>query len=373
MQARFHIPSLDGLRAVAVLTVFLGHSQVMPGLWPGHVGVTIFFFLSGFLITTLLRRELQSHTVVSLKGFYLRRLLRITPPALFSILLCVIVGYFGWIESTMNGWGILAEIFNYTNYYITYVNGHYGLPPESSMLWSLAVEEHFYLVFPALFIALTAKGWSLRRVGWLLIFLAALAPFWRLYLHFNGGSFYRLYTSTDTRYDGLILGAAMALLWNPALGDRAPLNFSQDWIVKIIAPTALAVFCVLSVFPDGHRITYVDSILYACLMPLFWVFITAPTGWMGRVLNHRVAVHIGYLSFSLYLVHRLVLQLASQLIKSPVLSDLVALVLSLLLAQLMYMIIEKPCAKLRKSLESVSHSIDPVPSGSEPVVNGNIR
>ncbi|WP_454170153.1 acyltransferase family protein [Microbacterium paulum] len=76
----FAIPSLDGIRAAAVLIVFIGHGKTIGGPWPGDVGVTIFFFLSGYLITTLLRREYDRNGRISLGKFYLRRLLRIQPP-----------------------------------------------------------------------------------------------------------------------------------------------------------------------------------------------------------------------------------------------------------------------------------------------------
>lgn len=347
----FTIPSLDGLRAIAVMIVFIGHCASVPGLWPGHVGVTIFFFLSGYLITTLLRREYSKTDNISLKNFYLRRLLRITPPALFSIALCVAVGAAGILPANMNGWGILAEVLNYTNYYLAYVNGHDGLPPESSMLWSLAVEEHFYLIFPAALILLLGRKLTYRQIGYFLLFAAAIAPFWRLYLHLQGANFYRLYTSTDTRYDGLLVGAAMALLWNPALGDKAPLNLTSDLIVKWITPSALIVFAAFSIFPDPHRLTVVDSILYICLIPVFWTIIAHPRGWIGKILNTQWIMRIGVLSFSLYLIHRLFLGLCSEYIHVKPLADASALVLSLVAAQGMYTFIEKPAGRIRKRLE----------------------
>lgn len=347
----FTIPSLDGIRAVAVGIVFIGHAPIVPTWWPGHVGVTIFFFLSGFLITTLMRREFDRNRKIELGKFYLRRLLRITPPALFTVLLCSWIGYYGLLNSSMNGWGILATALNYTNYYMAYVNGHGGLPPESSMLWSLAVEEHYYLVYPVLMILLLKLRIPYNQIGTILLLAALCAPLWRLYLQLNGANFYRLYTSSDTRYDGLLIGSAMALAWNPSLGDKAPLGFESKTMGRI-TPIALLIFAYASVKLTQYRLTFVDTLLYACLIPIFWTIIAYPSAWLGTILNGRIVAHIGVLSYSLYLNHRLVLGLCNKYIQPSILADLAALFLSLLLAQGMWLVIERPAAGLRRKLES---------------------
>ena len=347
----FTIPSLDGIRAVAVAIVFIGHAPTIPTWWPGHVGVTIFFFLSGFLITTLMRREIDRTRKIELRNFYLRRLLRITPPALFTILLCAWIGYYGLLNSSMNGWGILATILNYTNYYMIYVDGHRGLPPESSMLWSLAVEEHYYLVYPVVMIFLLKLRIPYHHIGTILLLAALCAPFWRLYLQLNGATFYRLYTSSDTRYDGLLIGSAMALLWNPSLGDKAPLGFLPKTMDRI-TPIALILFAYASVKLTQYRLTFVDTLLYACLIPIFWTIIVHPSAWLGTILNRKIVAHIGVLSYSLYLNHRLLSGLCNEYIQPSILADCVALFLSLLCAHAMWLVIERPAAALRRRLES---------------------
>ncbi len=347
----FNIPSLDGIRAGAVAIVFIGHTPSIPTWWPGHVGVTVFFFLSGFLITTLLRREFDRTQKIRLGNFYLRRLLRITPPAIFAILLCVWIGSRGILESSMSGWGILAEILNYTNYYMVYVDGHRGLPPESSMLWSLAVEEHFYLVYPILMILLLKLKATYLQIGRILLVAALCAPLWRLYLQLNEANFYRLYTSSDTRYDGLLIGAAMALIWNPSLGDKTPLGLRPETIYRAM-PVALIIFAYASVKLSQYRLTLVDTLLYICLIPVFWTVIARPRGWLGSLLNIPIVAHVGVLSYSLYLIHRLCLGLCNQYIQPTMLANVIALLLSLMLAQSMWLLIERPAAKLRRKLES---------------------
>ncbi|MDT9593556.1 acyltransferase [Nocardioides zeae] len=355
-QPALHIPSLNGVRAVAVLIVFVGHGFTAPGLWPGHVGVTIFFFLSGYLITTLLRREREKTGRIALGKFYLRRLLRIQPPALVAIALCVLVGVVAVPDTTQNAWGILAEVFNVTNYYMVAVfadtgNAHHGLPPESSMLWSLAVEEHFYLLFPALMIGLALLGADRRRTGWILLGMAAVAPVWRIFLHLDGATFYRLYVSTDTRYDGLLVGAAVALLWNPALGDRTPFAVSRQLIDRVLTPAALIVFAAAALAPHPFRLTVVDTLLYLCLVPIFWTLIASPDHVLSRSMNHRWVAHIGLLSFSIYLLHRLVLAIVERGGLPAVVTDGVAFGVTIAAAQVVFVTVERPLGDVRKRLE----------------------
>lgn len=346
-----HIPSLDGLRAGAVLIVFIGHSLTMPAVWPGHVGVTVFFFLSGFLITTLLRSEYLRKGRISLKAFYLRRAFRILPAAYATIALAVIVGSVGLLPSTTTGWGILAELFNYTNYYLI-TTGSEGLPPETSMLWSLAVEEHFYLVFPVVMIALLGRKLSLRRIGYVMLVAVAIAPIWRIVLNTQGFDFYHLYTGSDTRFDGLLAGAAMALLYNPSLGDRAPFRLTDRTINRVLFPLALLVFAASTILTaDAIRLTVIDTVQYVCIAVIFWHVITRPDAPVGRLLNHRWVVHIGVLSFSMYLLHRLAIALTATVIPVEPVADVVALAVTIVGAQLMYMGIEQPFIRFRKRIE----------------------
>src|SRR5688572_4285137 len=134
VHGKFAIPSLDGIRTIAVMIVFIGHGLTIGGPWPGDVGVTIFFFLSGYLNTTLLRREYDKSGRISLGRFYLRRLIRIQPPALITIILVSTLGALSVLPNTQNLWGVGAEIFNVTNYYMIWTSAesgsaHAGLPP----------------------------------------------------------------------------------------------------------------------------------------------------------------------------------------------------------------------------------------------------
>ena len=146
------IPSLDGLRAISILIVFMAHARLSPYL-PGGFGVTIFFFLSGFLITTLFYREAERYGQIDLKAFYLRRALRLSPPLLVTLAITYTLVSLGLFLGKIDPLAIASQVFYFYNYYSVFVpdstEGARGL----NVLWSLAVEEHFYLIFPWLFLS----------------------------------------------------------------------------------------------------------------------------------------------------------------------------------------------------------------------------
>ena len=231
------------------------------------------------------------------------------------------------------------------------LNGTEGLPPETSMLWSLAVEEHFYLIFPAVLIALLWRKLNYRQIGYILIGACVLSVAWRMFLAVGDPTFYRVYIASDTRFDGLLAGAAMALLWNPALGDRAPFGLPDPVIRFGLSPAAVIVIITMSVMPNAVRLTIADSIIYVALIPLFWLVIVHPEGLTGRVLNNRMVAHLGVLSFSIYLLHRLLIALVELFVSVAPVVDLLSLILTVGAAQLMYTAVEKPLGRVRKNLE----------------------
>ena len=353
----FSIPSLDGMRAIAVLLVFAAHGYTIPGFHGGHVGVAIFFFLSGYLITTLLRREQDRHGSISIGRFYLRRLLRIYPPALLAIAVSVTLGATGLLAATTTRWGVLAEVLNFTNYYVVF-NGRDGLPPRSNPLWSLAVEEHYYIIFPVVLILLLRSRRSYRAIGWGLVTVAAMVGLWRIVLWQGGAGFDRLYISTDTRIDGLLFGSAMALLLNPVYGDRIAFPDRLRPLLRWATPVAVAVFAITAQFAGSYwlRLTVVDTVQYLCLVPVFWAMIARPESVGGRLLNHPWAIRIGLLSFSIYLFHAMVITLVDSVVSFNPLMNLIALPMTIALAQIVYLAVEQPFARLRRRLETGSRA-----------------
>lgn len=143
-----HIPSLDGIRALSIMLVFFGHMKIVSFI-PGGLGVTIFFFLSGFLITTLLLQENKRTGRINIFNFYGRRAIRLLPSFYFVIFCTAVLVSAGLFGSKSLNSSIIFQLIHLGNYYVI-LNGLEDLLPGSNIFWSLAVEEHFYLFYPML-------------------------------------------------------------------------------------------------------------------------------------------------------------------------------------------------------------------------------
>ncbi|TMK54462.1 MAG: acyltransferase [Actinobacteria bacterium] len=212
------IPALDGIRAIAVIAVLLYHADLLwaPG---GFLGVEVFFVLSGFLITALLWSELVASSGLGFRGFWLRRARRLLP-ALFGLLLVTLAAFLiGWPHEIAAIRGDVAAAFTYSsNWYLIGLNRSYfqtvGRPSPFGHLWSLAIEEQFYLLWPLALVLLYKVVRRPKRVAGFIggaALLSAIAM-WVLY---NGNDPSRVYYGTDTRAAGLLIGAALAVLWRP--------------------------------------------------------------------------------------------------------------------------------------------------------------
>ena len=135
-----YVPSLDGMRAIAFFFVFVAHAQPFKAL-PGGFGVTVFFFLSGYLITSLLRDEARKTGTISLKGFYLRRVLRIFPPCYLTVVLVSTLAAAGILYNRESYVSLVSAFLYFSNYWNILDWGN--LPAGLGVLWSLAVEEHY--------------------------------------------------------------------------------------------------------------------------------------------------------------------------------------------------------------------------------------
>jgi peptidoglycan/LPS O-acetylase OafA/YrhL len=140
-----HVPSLDGIRALSFLVVFAAHAG-LDSLVPGGFGVTVFFFLSGFLITTLLRIEEEAHGTLSFRSFYARRALRILPPFYLVLALAASAAWTGLLPGGLEPRAVAAQALHLANFWIVR-HGYAGQPAGTGVYWSLAVEEHFYSSF----------------------------------------------------------------------------------------------------------------------------------------------------------------------------------------------------------------------------------
>jgi peptidoglycan/LPS O-acetylase OafA/YrhL len=345
-----HIPTLDGLRAVSFLLVFVSHTRLIREI-PGGFGVTVFFFLSGFLITTLMRREWDKIGTLDVKHFYLRRALRILPPFYLVLIVASLMTAAGVFDDGKIEWkGFLSQAVHFSNYWVIINGWPRGMAPGTSVFWSLAVEEHFYLLFPFVFLAFRRARLSSRMCAVVLWGFCLAILLWRLHLVAQGASTARTNIGSDTRFDSILFGCALALWGNPVLDGPVARPLVWKWILLPLGLGALLFTFVHR--GDPFRETYRYTIQGIALIPVFVCGIEWPRMPIFRVLNWRPIAFMGVLSYSLYLVHFIVLScLESRL---PAMAGVpraaMALALSVLAARLIYEIVEKPCARLRARL-----------------------
>jgi peptidoglycan/LPS O-acetylase OafA/YrhL len=349
-QAFSHIPSLDGLRALGFLTVFAGHVG-LDRFVPGGFGVTVFFFLSGFLITTLMRAEFARSGAVNLGQFWLRRALRILPPFYLVLLAATLAAALIDPEAAVSGRVVAARALHVTNYWLIF-HGYDGEPPGSGVYWSLAVEEHFYLLFPVLYVLMQKLHMPASRQAQFLWGLCALVLLWRcvLVLAFHAPA-ERTYMASDTRVDSILFGCALAVWKNPAL-DQPTLGVSF-WKYVIFPISAFVLIACLLIPEPGFRETVRYSLQGVALTFLFIAAIRFRDNAYFRLLNWRPIAFIGVLSYSLYLLHYAVILGVQHRLATlhPVLQAVVSFGVSLALAWVIYLAVERPCARLRQRLQ----------------------
>lgn len=356
------IPSLDGLRAVAIVIVLWGHAG-FPTLIRESTGVTIFFFLSGYLITTLMRAEADKRGEVSLKNFYLRRVLRIFPSLFIVLAAAVVLSLLGLMPNAMNAGGIASSATFLSNYFIIF-EGRDGLPGGMNALWSLAVEEHYYMLFPLLYVAM--RKWLPNRLNQALLLAAIcfLILAWRCFLIWQGADYDRIYLATDTRADAILWGAILAIIANPVYGEIPKVRNKS--ILPAVLVASAAVFYLVSRAPDIIGMSLGYTVQSVVLAGVFVPLILAPESMIGRVLNWKPIAYLGVLSYSLYLVHRPLLILADEHLSLPhAVEAFVGLAAAILVAWLIRVLVERPIEGLRGALRGPGKRVatpDPQPA-----------
>lgn len=292
-------PQLDGLRGIAILSVLLHHFEVrLPGLFDwGPIGVRIFFLLSGYLITQSLWR-LQADSRErggywkGLFGFHARRMARLTP-VLYAMI--AVAGLMG-----------LPEFRNAVAWHLAFLSNFFALhigdwPDAASHLWSLSVQEQFYLLWP--FVILVTPR---RALPWVLLGLFAGAFAFRAAIIASGASDFYRWVMLPGVIDSFALGALIAC------GKKSgqPLPFTSGWSGAVIGVLALgcyvlARFVRFGPFPGAWAaiIETLENIFFA------WLLLRTAVGWrgaMGWVFENSVLVYLGKISYGLYIFHVLV-------------------------------------------------------------------
>jgi len=349
----FYIPSLDGMRAVAFLIVFLSHAG-LERMVPGGFGVTIFFFLSGYLITTLMRREFGKSGRIDFKQFYIRRMLRIWPSFYFVLGLGALLTLAGFLPGEIRTMPFLSQVLHVANYYSIY-HGNDGMALGTGVYWSLAVEEHFYIIFPFVYLLLARMGVKARGqvLVFLLLSLAVLA--WRYHLFVRlGVDAHRTFYASDTRVDSILFGCILAVWGNPMLDGH---KGSATLWKFVLFPAGLALIGITLLYRnDDFRETARYTLQGIALYPIFVTAIRYPEWLPFRLLNGRILRFLGWISYPLYLVHFTIIQYFAQSPQPlhPVVQGVLSFALSLGLAYGIYRFIEQPVARMRKKHQVVS-------------------
>jgi len=365
----FAIPSLDGLRAVSFLLVFLGHAATK--LFPGYFGLAVFFFLSGYLITTLLRLEFDQTGRINFRDFYLRRVLRIFPPFYLVLGAAYLLSAADALDNPHWTGAIPFQVFHLTNYYIVGHGWWTGLAPGTWIYWSLAVEEHFYLVFPLIYLLMRRRRLMARQQAVVLLGLCGLVLAWRCLLVFG---FHapkdRVYVASDTRVDSILFGCLLAVWGNPALDAVSAWERRLKTVWLPLALVVILASFVASRWWPAFDQTFRYTVQGLALIPVFAAAVRFPVWGVFRWLNLAPARFLGLLSYSLYLLHTTVLYGVERWTHWPkALVGLASLVLCLVLSTLMLYGIEKPAARLRKRLShtrrpQTGETGSPTPNGT---------
>ena len=342
-------PSLDGIRAFSVIAVMLYHADIawLPG---GFLGVEVFFVVSGFLITSLLIEERESTRSIDLKQFWIRRARRLLPALVVMLsATAVYVAFFAKDSAPDFRRDVLPSLGYFSNWWQIYaVDTPYFAAsslPVLRHLWSLAVEEQWYLIWPLLFTVVFGAKWMRPRISGALLITCSAAIMFTTALRFVQDNETRtnfLYLSTITRSSGLLLGAAVAFLWRPWRKNSLP-SWWRSSISDAFAITSIAVIGVLMatvhvadqrLYQSGLAATTVASAVIVAV-------VMRPNGlFVKKFFSQDLFVEIGRRSYGLYLWHWPIFVVAHARDSSNRLA--VALALTIIINEFVYQFVEIP-------------------------------
>jgi peptidoglycan/LPS O-acetylase OafA/YrhL len=345
-------PGLDGLRAVSVMAVLFYHADFawFPG---GFLGVEVFFVVSGFLITSLMVEERLGTGHVDLKQFWIRRARRLLPAVYLLLAVVSVAALVVYRDASGRlGGDIIAALLYVSNWWQIHLQDSYfaaaGRPPLLKHLWSLAVEEQFYLIFPPLF-ALAWMKFGRRKTRYGLLFLALCSAVEMAVLYTPGKDPTRVYMGTDTRAAGMLLGAVLAISWAP-WRSKSTAAKSAGPAMDIAGGVGLVFILVFIT-----QVNEFDSFIYRggfLLLDLVCVVVIAvlvhPASRVSKVMAIAPLVWIGKRSYSLYLWHWPIFQVTRPDSDIPLRGlplTILRMVLTFGAAELSYRYVETPLRK----------------------------
>ncbi len=353
-----YMPGLDGLRALSVLAVIAYHLKLSwaPG---GLLGVGVFFTLSGYLITDQLMMEWHKTRRLDLKNFWLRRVRRLLPAVFFMLFMVSLwLYYFDQPRLISLRGDFLSAIFYFNNWWLIFHKVSYfeSFGPLSPIghLWSLAIEEQFYILWPLLLV-LILRLVPRRGSRTLIILIGAAASAVAMALIYQPGTDpSRVYYGTDTRAFALLIGAALALIW-PSWDQPIKLPGKSPIILDLLGGgSLLAIFLMI-----GYTNQYDPSLyqyglaIFAILSAIVIVPLTHPATMLSRILGCKPLRWLGVRSYSIYLWHFPIIILTNPTVETGGLnigSVVLQLALIIIMADISWKYIEEPIRRggLRK-------------------------
>ncbi|WP_154836587.1 acyltransferase family protein [Staphylococcus sp. Marseille-Q1834] len=344
-----YMPGLDGLRAIAVIGIIIYHlnRQWLKG---GFLGVDTFFVISGYLITSLLLKEYEETGIINLRQFWTRRIKRLLPAVLALLL---VVGLATLIFEPQQivrvKHDMLAALFYVSNWWyiakdVNYFEQFSFMPLKH--LWSLAIEEQFYLFFPFVLVILllTIKKYrNVTLIFWIVSLISLLAM---VIISQPNVGYSRVYFGTDTRLQTLLLGVILAFMWPPFKLKANPPAVLQRTIDGVGIAGLVMLIILFFTVSDNSSWIYNGGFYLISGMTLFIIAsVVHPTSILARILSHPVLVYIGKRSYSLYLWHFAVISFVhihytdGQI---PTYVYIIDVILTVLFAELSYRYVETP-------------------------------
>ena len=355
-----YLPSIDSLRALAVLAVIIYHVDVnyLPG---GFLGVDLFFVLSGYLISSLIIKEFRKTGTVNLYNFYIRRARRLLPAVYFMITVGLVVmvlfnevllrkshldAIFGYIYSS-NWW----YIFHKLDYFDSF-----GAQSPFKHLWSLAIEEQFYMIFPLLFLLVNGKKkskdgtYKLNKNFLYVVLGLILVSLIAHILLFDINNISRIYFGTDTRAFSLLVGVVGAILY-PMERLHSKVTPQQNMIYSILSLVSIAGLITVMIYTSEYNTwLYRGGFLLVAILGLIVIISSGKQHTlMSKLLSFKPIVFIGKISYSLYLWHFPVLVLTtpvSEIGNPNIFFVILRIVLTFAVAIVSYVFVETPIRKL---------------------------
>ena len=343
-----YIKGLDGLRALAVIMVLAYHLKI-PFAKSGLLGVTVFFVLSGFLITRILITEIEETHTIDLKNFWVRRIRRLIPAVLsMAVVIIFVSAVVNRVVFTKGCKDFVASVLGFNNWWQIFNKVSYfeaaGAPSPFTHCWSLAIETQFYLIYPLLLLLLArvVRGRKKRGKVFAIVsaLLAVVSMILMAVLYNPNGDPSRVYYGTDTRAFALLIGALAAIqLEYRIIKVRLP---RKIW--ALIGSISLIVLTCMMVFISSYSsFLYYGGQAIVSLLTAFVVYaVTVSRSMLNKILGHNALKWIGDRSYSIYLWHYPIIILISGGKKSAWWIMIIEIVLSVILAELSYRFIETP-------------------------------